>query len=294
MVVTLRRAAGRLGTRQVALPCTCAASLVSRASPALSRRLHSSSSSSLLARPSRIHFSARHLATAAAAASTSAPKHGPTAAYDHQVEEGIIVNDDHQRGIISLLQDMYDKLDAYTPPEIGPLPPPRKPSLLTRISRSRFFATMEDELHQANRAEIPLPPAPRDLPKGLYLYGSVGCGKSFLMDLFYANMPSKYEHSKRRVHFHAFMMDVHRRGHRIKMEKGEAQDWIVLVARDLAKESRVLCFDEFQVTGELRRARPRRRVEADLALTDIADAMILRRLMEALHAYGVVSITTSK
>ncbi|ORY92671.1 AFG1-like ATPase-domain-containing protein [Leucosporidium creatinivorum] len=274
MVVALRRAAGRLGARQIALPCTCAPSIVSRTSPALSRRVHSSSSSSLLVRPPRIHLSTRQLATAASAASTSSPKHGPTAAYERQVEEGIIVNDDHQRSIISLLQDMYDKLDAYTPPPIGPLPPPRKPSLLTRISRSRFFATMEDELHQANRAEIPLPAAPRDLPKGLYLYGSVGCGKSFLMDLFYANLPAKYEQSKRRVHFHAFMMDVHRRGHKIKMEKGEAQDWIVLVARDLAKESRVLCFDEFQVT-------------------DIADAMILRRLMEALHAYGVVSITTS-
>lgn len=166
------------------------------------------------------------------------------------MEEGIIVNDEHQRGIVALLQDMYDKLEAYTPPPIGPLPPPRKPSLLTRISRSRWFSTMEDELHQANTATIPLPPAPRNLPKGLYLYGSVGCGKSFLMDLFYANLPKKYEHSKLRVHFHAFMMDVHRRGHRIKMESGEAQDWIVLVARDLAQESRVLCFDEFQVTGE--------------------------------------------
>ncbi|SCZ98768.1 BZ3500_MvSof-1268-A1-R1_Chr3-1g05607 [Microbotryum saponariae] len=199
---------------------------------------------------------------------------GPTAAYDHEVSTGLIQDDPHQRSIVALLQDMYDRLEAYSPPTIPPLPPPRKPSLLTRISRSRFFATMEDELHQANTATIPLPPAPPRLPKGLYLFGSVGCGKSFLMDLFYAHLPPKFEHSKRRVHFHAFMVDVHRRGHQIKQEKGETQDWIHLAARDIAKETTVLCFDEFQVT-------------------DIGDAMILRRLMESLNAYGVVTVMTS-
>lgn len=149
-----------------------------------------------------------------------------------------------------MLQGMYNELQAYDPPPIGPLPPPTKPSLLTRISRSRFFATMEDELHQANTAMIPLPTPPAAMPKGLYLYGSVGCGKSFLMDLFYANLPSKFDSAKRRVHFHAFMMDVHKRGHKIKAQSSQAQDWIVLAARDLAKEVKVLCFDEFQVTGE--------------------------------------------
>ncbi|SCV74273.1 BQ2448_6705 [Microbotryum intermedium] len=206
--------------------------------------------------------------------SQSAHVHGPTAAYDHEVSSGLIQDDPHQRSIVALLQDMYNRLEAYSPPTIPPLPPPRKPSLLTRISRSRFFATMEDELHQANTATIPLPAAPPRLPKGLYLFGSVGCGKSFLMDLFYAHLPPKYAHSKRRVHFHAFMVDVHRRGHKIKQEKGEAQDWIHLAARDIAKETTVLCFDEFQVT-------------------DIADAMILRRLIESLNAYGVVTVMTS-
>ncbi|KAK4056896.1 ATPase [Microbotryomycetes sp. JL221] len=169
---------------------------------------------------------------------------------------------------------MYDQLQAYDPPPIGPLPPPRKRSIIERISTSRWFRTMDEELHQQNKAQIPLPEPPRNLPKGLYLYGSVGCGKSFLMDLFYANLPSKFDHLKQRVHFHAFMMDVHRRGHQIKSKTGQAQDWIVLAARQLAQQTRVLCFDEFQVT-------------------DIADAMILRRLMEALRAHGVVTITTS-
>lgn len=76
------------------------------------------------------------------------------------------------------------------------------------------------------------------------------------MDLFYANLPAKFEHSKRRVHFHAFMMDVHQRGHRMKSLLHPEQDWIVHVAGDLAREARVLCFDEFQV----RRYRQRREI----------------------------------
>ncbi|GAA5873281.1 hypothetical protein JCM16303_001080 [Sporobolomyces ruberrimus] len=215
-------------------------------------------------------------------AATARSPDGPTAAYDSQVASGLITNDEHQRSIVSLLQNMYDQLENYTPPPVGPLPPPRKPSAWDRLMRSRLFADMSDELHQANTATIPLPPPPAKLPKGLYLFGSVGCGKSFLMDLFFANLPEKYRLSgkeeggfgSRRVHFHQFMMDVHKKGHKIKMETGIAQDWVVLVAREIAKETRVLCFDEFQVT-------------------DIADAMILRRLMEALHAYGVVCVMTS-
>ncbi|GAA6008583.1 hypothetical protein JCM11491_003356 [Sporobolomyces phaffii] len=228
-------------------------------------------------------YSRRTLATVAPSiAATARSPVGPTAAYDAQVASGLITNDEHQRSIVSILQNMYDELERYNPPPIGPLPPPVKPSAWDRLMRSRFFADMADELHQANTATIPLPPPPRGLPKGLYLFGSVGCGKSFLMDLFFANLPEKYARSgnepggfgSRRVHFHQFMMDVHKQGHKIKMEHGVSQDWIVMVARDIAEETRVLCFDEFQVT-------------------DIADAMILRRLMEALHAHGVVCVMTS-
>ena len=188
----------------------------------------------------------------------STPPSGPAAAYDHQVATGLISNDDHQRSIVSILQRMHDQLERYQPPPIGPLPPPVKPSAWTRLMRSRLFADMADELHQANTAVIPLPPPPPNLPKGLYLYGSVGCGKSFLMDLFYANLPQKYKQpggpgnttsfGSKRVHFHQFMMDVHKKGHKIKMEGGVAQDWIVIAAREIADETRVLCFDEFQVS----------------------------------------------
>jgi len=189
-------------------------------------------------------------------AATSHSPSGPTLAYDAQVKSGLITNDEHQRSIVTILQEMYDELEAYTPPPVGPLPPPAKPSAWERLMRSRFFADMSDELHQANTATIPLPDPPAQLPKGLYLFGSVGCGKSFLMDLFFANLPEKYRKSgkqeggfgSRRVHFHQFMMDVHKKGHKIKMKEGNAQDWVVMVAREIAQETRVLCFDEFQVS----------------------------------------------
>lgn len=104
-------------------------------------------------------------------------------------------------------------------------------------------------------------------PRGLYLYGGVGRGKSMLMDAFYRNIPLR---RKRRVHFHAFMQDVHRSLTALKHES----DPLVSVAAQVCRETRLLCFDEFHVS-------------------DIADAMILARLFEGLIEGGVVCFMTS-
>jgi protein AFG1 len=108
-------------------------------------------------------------------------------------------------------------------------------------------------------------------PKSLYIYGDVGTGKTMVMDLFYDTLPIE---RKRRVHFHAFMLDVHARVHKLKTKEPERADVLGPIASDLAKEAYVLCFDEFQVT-------------------DIADAMILRKLITELFSRGVVVVTTS-
>jgi cell division protein ZapE len=105
--------------------------------------------------------------------------------------------------------------------------------------------------------------------RGLYVHGGVGRGKTMLMDLFFAHADVA---RKRRAHFHEFMADIHTRIGEAR--KAHAGDPIPLVARDVAEASKLLCFDEFHVT-------------------DIADAMILGRLFEALFGHGVVVVATS-
>ena len=107
--------------------------------------------------------------------------------------------------------------------------------------------------------------------KGLYLWGGVGRGKSMLMDWFFEHAPVN---AKQRVHFHAFMLDVHARINTRRQSKDNDGDPIAPVAKQIAKEAELLCFDEFHVT-------------------DITDAMILSRLFDALWKEGVIVVATS-
>ncbi|KAL2066065.1 hypothetical protein VTL71DRAFT_2136 [Oculimacula yallundae] len=189
---------------------------------------------------------------------------GPLMEYDDRVDSGRLRNDEHQRGIIESLQHLHDELRPYRAPAIihptiESLKPPPKSMF------GRFF---NNGPKQQKLQDIP-----ENLPRGLYLYGDVGSGKTMLMDMFYETLPKSVT-SKTRIHFHNFMQDVHRRLHQMKMEHGNEIDAVPFVAADIAEKGNVLCFDEFQCT-------------------DVADAMILRRLLEALMSHGVVLVTTS-
>lgn len=192
----------------------------------------------------------------------------PIEAYDIRVAENKLRDDPYQRKIILNLSILHGQLADYKPPDVGM---PDVESLKPKIGVAKFF----DSYFGKKKQDRTVLEIVENKVKGIYLWGDVGCGKTMLMDLFYLTVP---EHlPKRRFHFHQFMQNLHKRSHQLKVEHNHFDlDVIPLLASEIARSSTVLCFDEFQVT-------------------DVADAMLLRRLMFLLLSpeYGVILFATS-
>nr|XP_057912911.1 lactation elevated protein 1 homolog B [Doryrhamphus excisus] len=196
------------------------------------------------------------------------------AQYDSLVQSGSLRENALQRHVLQRLAQLQKSLQNYNNSHfLNPPPPTIHPNCYglqnmtqPRITGPSVFKTSEEE----NACPPP--------PKGFYIYGEVGTGKTMLMDMFYSCVHSN---RKKRVHFNGFMLDIHKRIHRQKQSLPKRKlgnmftyDPISPVAMEISHETFLLCFDEFQVT-------------------DIADAVILRQLFETLFQTGVVVVATS-
>ena len=162
---------------------------------------------------------------------------GPLALYRHRVERGELTADAAQVRAVEALERLYRDLLRATPPS-------------------------------GWRGQVAKLAGKRRQPvRGLYLWGSVGRGKTFMMDLFFNALPFQ---EKRRQHFHRFMAAVHER---LKHHR-DVENPLEIVAAEIVSETRIICFDEF-------------------AVTDIADAMLLGNLFAGLFARGVTLAATS-
>ena len=171
----------------------------------------------------------------------------PLAAYDVLLAAEEVTNDTHQFDAVLKLQNVHDDLLEFDQ---------NRGSTTT----GGFFGVFSTAVPEKTATAV----------KGLYIFGGVGCGKSFMMDLFFDKVPIK---KKRRVHFNQFMLDVHLRMHEVK-KKTKALDAIAETARQISDEVELLCFDEFQIT-------------------DIGDAMIVKGLFTELYKNGLCMVATS-
>jgi peroxisome-assembly ATPase len=201
----------------------------------------------------------------------------PLTRYRQAVNNGTIIHDAKQLKVVDELEDLFLSLkDTDNRSQVPPIPD----FLNTQhFKQNTVFHKLEKTIKNKMRKL-----QHKEVPKGLYIHGGVGIGKSYLMDLLFdccIDSGITIERGAKRIHFHEFMKEVHQDLHTIKSDasynsngRDIIYDPLPLVARKISAESKLLCFDEFQVT-------------------DIGDAVILKGLFSSLFDFGVVVVATS-
>jgi protein AFG1 len=240
--------------------------------------------------------------------SSSSARISPLQAYDAGVKSGELRRDHCQEAALEHLERLYDEMCSWEPlPPPPPPPPPGKKewrgpkfdaygqpigggAMYTGVDNKQggdsgggFFSAIgsffggggggEKNSKGGGEGADPSLEGLDAVPRGVYMHGGVGCGKSFLMDTFFDCAPLE-RGQKRRVHFHEFMLEVHKRMHELRRDSPDMGDPMPYVAYDISVTTKLLCFDEFQVT-------------------DVADALVMRRLFRFLFSHGLIMVATS-
>jgi predicted ATPase len=185
------------------------------------------------------------------------------------VENKEVQEDVHQIDALKALDRLYKELEKTPPQPLSTATPTTTPSPKQEASYSFFGGFFSKVKHKVKDTASRV-----SAPKGVYLHGGVGCGKTFCMNLFYQHVNGDWKRDKQHVHFHKFMLQVHQQMHEAKMIQKIKGDPLPLVVTKTLERGRLICFDEFQVT-------------------DVADALILRRLFTGLLQQGAVIVATS-
>jgi protein AFG1 len=200
---------------------------------------------------------------------------GPiTTHLEEMVARGDIQRDAHQFRAALELDRLYKELKQKDPPKLLPLPPPKEEASFSFSSLFAKSSSVSSIIPAFTGTSLLTPP----VIKGAYLYGGVGCGKTFLMNTFYDSIQAgrhPWSNSKQKIHYHKFMLSVHQQMHQVRQSNDhESGNVLAPVIYNIAQKGRLVCLDEFQVT-------------------DVADAMILKQLFEGLWQHGCVVVVTS-